>query len=160
MNPKKPLALERMEGNPGKRKLPEAADEISPPPEIPDCPKWLDAGARAEWKRVIPLLSTLGLLGKIDRAAVAGYCQAWARWEKAERILSKHGLTKTLKNGYIMPRPEVAIAHKYLGMVKAFCSEFGMTPSARGRMSIAKMKEKDEMDELIDGRQGESRTGS
>lgn len=150
--PKRPLELVRLEGNPGKRRLPKPENDVKDLSGIPDCPTWLDAAARAEWKRVIPILDAMGLVGKIDRAAIAGYCVAYARWTEAEQILNREGLTMEMvtKSGalYKMLRPEVTIAQKYLAIAKAFCAEYGMTASARGRMSITGNEEKDDFDDL------------
>ena len=43
-----------------------------------DCPKVLTGEARIEWRRIEIELKRLGLLTGVDRAALAGYCQAWA----------------------------------------------------------------------------------
>ena len=32
--------------------------------------------------------------------------------------------------------PQVSMAQRYLALVKAFCSEFGLTPSSRSRMTL------------------------
>jgi len=152
--PKRPLELVRLEGNPGKRRLPKPENDIKDRSGIPDCPQWLDAAARAEWSRVVPLLDAMGLVGKVDRAALTGYCVAYSRFTQAEQILNRRGLTMEMftKAGgfYEMQRPEVAIAQKYLAIAKAFCAEYGMTASARGRMSIAGTEEKDSFDDLDD----------
>jgi phage terminase small subunit len=74
----KPTALKMFEGNPGKRAL--NRNEPKPPAETPDCPVHLDDEAQAEWNRITPELSTLGLIARIGRAALAAYCQAWSRW--------------------------------------------------------------------------------
>ena len=150
--PKRPLELVRLEGNPGKRRLPKPENDVKDTSGVPDCPTWLDAAARAEWKRVVPLLDAMGLVGKVDRAALTGYCVAYSRFTQAEQILNMRGLTMEMvtKGGglYEMQRPEVAIAQKYLGIAKAFCAEYGMTASARGRMSIDGDKERDDFDDL------------
>jgi P27 family predicted phage terminase small subunit len=146
---KRPLALVRLEGNPGKRKLPKAHEEIKVAPVAPDCPDWLDAVAKAEWARVVPLLTIMGLVGKIDRTALAAYCQSYSRWVEAEKALSKEGTTIAMESGYSQVTPNITIAHKYLDKVKSFCAEFGMTPSARARMSIPGKKEDDEFDTFL-----------
>lgn len=130
----KPTKLKLIEGNPGKRPLNQ--NEPKPEPIAPDPPKWLTGEAKKEWLRVAPELEKLGLLTRVDMAALAGYCQAYATWVKAEKILKKEGLTFTTPNGYIQQRPEVSIAQKSLQIVRGFCAEFGLTPSARSRMSL------------------------
>ena len=132
--PATPTALKILRGNPGKRPL--AHDEPKPRPVAPECPAWLLAEAKREWRRVAPELERLGLLTMVDGAAFAGYCQAYGRWVQAERALKKHGLTTETSTGYLAPRPEVVISRQSLQLVKAFCSEFGLTPSARGRMTV------------------------
>jgi len=131
-----PTNIQLLHGNPSKR----AINKREPQPEIarPQYPRWLSSEARNEWRRIVPELMRLGLLTLIDRAALAGYCQAYARWQQAERILTKEGLTTTTGNGYVQQRPEVAIAQKSLQLVKAFCQEFGLTPASRTRISVPK----------------------
>lgn len=131
--PPKPTALKLLEGNPGRRPLNTA--EPKPRPMVPTCPQWLDLEAKREWKRISRELDRVGLLTLVDRAALAGYCQAWSRWREAEQVLSSHGLTFETPNGYIQQRPEVSIAQKSLQLVAKFCTEFGLTPSARTRLS-------------------------
>lgn len=131
----KPTALRVLEGNPGKRPL--SKDEPKPKLGIPKCPGWLELEAKREWKRIAVELERVGLLTVVDGAALAGYCQAYARWRQAEEIITRDGLTFETPNGYVQQRPEVSIAQKSLSLVKGFCSEFGLTPSARARMTVS-----------------------
>lgn len=130
----KPTALKVLEGNPGHRPLNRA--EARPKPIAPDCPSWLDAGAKREWRRIAPALERLGLLTEIDGAALAGYCQSYARWRQCQEVLRKKGLTFETQSGYLSARPEVAIGNRALIEVRAFCVQFGLTPSARARMQL------------------------
>lgn len=135
----KPLSLRILEGNPGHRPLPK--NEPKPRPVAPPCPVWLLPAARREWRRVVPELLRLGLLTVVDRAALAGYCQAWAKVEAAERAIARNGLMT--EDG--KARPEVGIAAKEWAMIRAFCAEFGLTPAARTRMAIAREQETDDL---------------
>jgi len=47
---------------------------------VPECPAHLSDEAKLEWERTSKLLSDVGLLAAIDRAALASYCHAWGRW--------------------------------------------------------------------------------
>ncbi len=142
----KPPALKILEGNPGKRRI--ETDIPQPDDRIPTCPHWLEEAAKVEWMRVAPELNRLGLLTRVDRAALAAYCQSYARWQEAETILSSEGITceYTNKNGSTNTtlRPEVLVAKQYLQFLRAFCSEFGLTPSSRARMVLPKDEEDDE----------------
>lgn len=130
----KPTALKILEGNPGHEKL--NRSEPKPQPVAPKCPSWLDAEAKREWERISPALERLGLLTEIDGAAMAGYCASYGLWVKCKKVLHHKGLTFKTASGYLMPRPEVAIGNRALIEVRAFCVQFGLTPSARARMSL------------------------
>ena len=130
----RPLELVRAEGNPGHRKI--NGNNPKPKPVAPKCPPWLDTQARREWKRVAHELEILGLLTSLDLACFASYCAAYSRLVAAQRALKKEGLTFETPNGYIMPRPEVAISNIAMKIVKDFAVQFGFTPSARGRIQL------------------------
>lgn len=131
----KPTALKVLEGNPGKRPL----NENEPKPEkiAPKCPSWLEHEAKKEWRRMSKTLEAIGVLTQVDATAFAGYCQAYARWKEAEEFLSKHGTIFKTPSGYIQQVPQVSIAQTYLKIMKDFCSEFGLTPAARSRISVS-----------------------
>jgi len=129
-----PTNIKRLNGNPGHRPLNVA--EPKPLPIAPECPSWLDKEAKKEWKRVAPELERLGLLTKVDGTALQGYCQAYATWKQCTEALQKHGLVMETQSGYLQQRPEVSIGNKALDQVRAFCIQFGLTPSARARMTL------------------------
>lgn len=130
----KPTALKVLEGNPGKRPL----NELEPKPkkQAPSCPSWLEPEAKKEWRRMAKILESIGILTEIDKAAFAGYCQAYARWKEAEEFLTKHGTIFKTPSGYIQQVPQVSIAQTYLKIMKDFSSEFGLTPASRTRIQI------------------------
>jgi P27 family predicted phage terminase small subunit len=99
--------------------------------------------AKREWNRVVPQLERLGLLTVVDRAALAGYCQSWARYREAEEAISQDGLIRTTESGYSMPHPAVSISRNALQQVRAFCAEFGLTPSSRGRIQMPGAEDED-----------------
>lgn len=130
----KPTALKVLEGNPGKRPL--NKKEPQPENKAPRCPSWLEPEAKNEWRRMAKTLEAMGVLTEVDKAAFAGYCQAYARWKEAEEFLSKHGTIFKTPSGYIQQVPQVSIAQTYLKVMKDFCSEFGLTPAARTRIQV------------------------
>jgi len=141
----KPTALKVLEGNRGKRKLNKR--EPKPAPGIPACPRSLSRRARQEWKRVTPELDRLGLLTVVDRAALAGYCQSWADYCEAVEWMEKNGRVMTVRDDkgnvrFTQAVPQFGIAVKSLDRVRAFASEFGLTPASRTRLSIAEDTEK------------------
>ncbi len=130
--PPKPSQLKQLEGNPGGRTLP---DEPTPEVEIPDCPDHLAPAAVAEWNRISRELHALGLIAKMDRAVLAAYCQAYARWVEAECKIKEDGSIVKSPNGYPMMSPWLVIANKALEQMHKFAIEFGLTPAARSRVS-------------------------
>ena len=49
----------------------------------------LNTAAAAEWRRIAKTLQQHGVLTTIDRAALAAYCQGYARWVEAEEKLKE-----------------------------------------------------------------------
>jgi P27 family predicted phage terminase small subunit len=133
--PPKPSTLRELEGNPGHRPI--NANEPKPESAMPSSPSHLKHEARREWNRIAPELMQLGLLTRIDRAALAAYCQTWGRWCEAELKVKEAGLVVKMKGGQVIPNPYLSVANAALKQLKAFATEFGLTPSSRSRLSVA-----------------------
>ena len=122
----KPTALKKLEGNPGKRPV---------PPTVPlQCPKHLLPEAKKEWKRLAPILMSMGLLTAADAVPFEGYCTAYARWLEAQEEITRHGSIYKDNEGRIRPNPYIAIANQQMREIKSFAAEFGLTPSNRSAM--------------------------
>lgn len=111
-------------------------DEPQPEPTPPNAPTWLHREAKREWRRIVPELESLGLLTKIDRAQLAAYCQSYARWYEAEMVIKRDGMIMTTATGYQQQMPAVGIARQAMADMRAFASEFGLSPAARTRISV------------------------
>ncbi|AKO97001.1 phage terminase, small subunit, putative, P27 family [Marinovum algicola DG 898] len=118
------------------------SDEPRPELVTPDAPDHLAPQGRAEWDRIVQELASLGLLTRLDRGALAAYCQAWGRWRTAEQALSRMasrdattaGLMIRTKSGNLIQNPLVGTANKAMADMIRYAAEFGMTPSARTRI--------------------------
>ncbi len=110
--------------------------EGGPAVRLPACPPHLQGEARREWYRTGRKLRDCGLLTEIDKAALALYCQAWARWLEAEEALKAYGVVLKSPNGFPMPSPYLAIANKAMEQMARLLAEFGMSPSARSRVTV------------------------
>ena len=115
-NNAKPTKLKLLEGNPGKRALPK--NEPSPKLGRPSKPKCLTGEAAAEWKRVVPELESSGLLAKIDRPALTGYCISWAAVVRAHEKEQSDTLNLALTQ------------------LRQWCVMFGISPAARTRIQV------------------------
>src|SRR5262245_58686562 len=127
--PLKPTHLKVIEGNPGKRAL--SKNEPKPAIEKPSLPQHLSAEAKKEWRRIVRELLKLGVVTKIDRAALAAYCEAWATWKCALEKLAVEEKVIKAPSGYPVLNPLVTIANKAAEHMHKFLVEFRMTPASR-----------------------------
>jgi P27 family predicted phage terminase small subunit len=132
--------------NPGRRPLND--NEPTPDEGIPDMPPGLSLAAQQEWHRIIPILQKMRVLTVAYSASVAGYCQAYARWLDAEADISEHGsiieepIIRRHRNeedeivGYKRKKnPAVAIANESMKIMRAFLSDFGLSPASLSKVS-------------------------
>src|SRR4051794_28256034 len=68
-----------------------AAGSEAQPTGKPTCPKFLSADERTEFRRIVRLLSGMGLVGAVDGNALARYARLWCRWRQAEQMITKTG---------------------------------------------------------------------
>lgn len=126
--------------------------EPKPARALPAPPAFLSDEAKAEWTRTADQLYQLGILSKIDRAALGAYCQAYGRWEQAERALARmaerdavtHGMMIKTTNGNAVQNPLLGTANKAMADMMRYAAEFGMTPSARARIKAEPLGEEDD----------------
>ena len=137
--PPKPTALKILQGNPGKRPL--NKKEPKPKNEIPTCQPHLCRHGKIEWKRITKELSILGLITRIDRAALSGYCTAWGNYVESSIGIQKTGYLVKSKTGVFRINPLVMIQTRALDQMKGFLVEFGMSPASRSRISISEPPE-------------------
>jgi P27 family predicted phage terminase small subunit len=131
----KPTALKVLEGNPGKRRY--NAHEPKPVRGAPTCPSHLSPTAKAEWKRLIEQLVSLGMMSALDRAAFAAYCQTYGRWVEAERRLAETPALIKLPSGYVQQNPWLAVSNKQFELMMKAMAELGLTPTSRSRVVAA-----------------------
>ncbi len=135
-----PNNVHKMRGNPSKKSFGELLGGVHPLVEIPSCPAHLQAEAKKEYKRVSVELKELGLISKIDRAALAAYCTAWAETVQCEKKIAElnasdkkgeAGLIGYTPNGYQQMSVWVQIRNRAYERMGKFMTEFGMSPSSR-----------------------------
>jgi P27 family predicted phage terminase small subunit len=101
---------------------------------LPRCPPHLDDVARAEWRRLAKPMYDAGVLTIADRAALAAYCQAYARWVEAEERLKETPMLLKTPSGYVQQSPWLTIANKQMELMNRYMTELGLTPVARTRL--------------------------
>src|SRR5262245_20502661 len=76
-----------------RRPAPDVAVSVLPADTPP--PSWMNAAAREEWTRVLPLLANAGIVTALDIDVVVAYCVTLAKWRSAEAELERTGATIT-----------------------------------------------------------------
>jgi P27 family predicted phage terminase small subunit len=106
----------------------------------PEMPKHLDAIARREWKRLIPILAGMRVLTEADGVALANLCQAYSVLIKAQRMLNKleasgkSPLLMKSSSGYAYQNPLLITVNTQIGIINRLLVEFGMTPASRSKV--------------------------
>ena len=140
-----PTRLKVVRGNPGKRALPKGEPKPRKIARVPAAPGHLSRLAANEWRRVAGQLCALGVLTSIDLRSLEAYCDAYSKMRTASAALDEHGVTylTTTESGSVMirKRPEVEIFAAMLIQVRAFATEFGLTPSSRTRVGTKAPKD-------------------
>ncbi len=118
------------------------------PAGAPKCPAWLGRIAKAEWKRVVPMLEGQGLVTHADLAALAGYCSAVEELAEATRLIREEGRTVMvggrwiegqngggqLVGGQPQPHPAISQRRSAWAAVRQFSALFGFSPACRSRV--------------------------
>lgn len=134
-----PTALKVLRGNPGKRSLPK--NEPNPARATPSAPAYLSGEAKAHWRKVVKQLVAVGLMTDLDVDALAAYCEVFTRWIDANEKIRRHGAVVKSRNGFPTISPFVHVADKAFVQMRALLTEFGMTPSSRTGVTVAKKDE-------------------
>lgn len=93
--------------------------------KAPPAPAYLASHAKAEWRRVLPLLVARQIITKADLSGVENYCIAAGAVRQIAEIL------------HTMPVPDTQLAGlqiRYAQTSRQFAAEYGLTPTSRARM--------------------------
>jgi P27 family predicted phage terminase small subunit len=144
----KPSALVLLEGNPGKRPI----NKLEPQPRriAPKCPAYLDENAKAEWRRLVPVLRRMKVLTEADYMALGSLCQAHSTMVKAQIKLTESGLLFKTQSGYVQQSPLLAIVNSCAELITRLCREFGLTPASRTRLQMLSGASEDQPDGILD----------
>lgn len=130
----KPVELKILEGNPGKRPLPNSHPK--PQPVAPRIPYGIYPRARKFWKEHGPKLERLGILTEVDGPAFTMLAIHWALAFEAARVIRDDGLSTVDENGSVRKHPLLQVLRDNSTAFRLYAAEFGLTPSARGNLDI------------------------
>ena len=136
----------------GSRELEKRRDEPKPVLGVPLPPTWLSREALAEWRRVTPELTRVGVLAQIDRAILVGYCQSWSDYYESLKSVRESGVTFTTPGGNVVKHPNVSILNESRTAFLRFAQELGLSPSARARLNSAPKCGGDPLGEFVSRR--------
>lgn len=138
-----PTELKKLRGNPGHRPLNDQEAKPKTLVRLPPVPSYLDNLAKKEWRRTGKRLFDAGLLTELDETALAAYCQAYSRWVEANEKMKDGGAVIDGLYGPVRS-PWVGIANDAWKAMTRMLGEFGMTPSSRSRVKVAKKENQPE----------------
>jgi P27 family predicted phage terminase small subunit len=119
----------------------------------PEMPKHLDRDGRREWKRLVPLLTTMKVLTESDGLALANLCMTYSTLVQAQRLMLKSATGKRssllirTRSGYIQQSPLLGIINSQMAALTVMLREFGLTPASRSRI-VATSESSGVVDEL------------
>lgn len=136
--PRKPTKLKVLEGNRGHRKLtPEAEPE--PMPGIPPTPTGMSAWGKRIWRDVTTELDRLNMLTTVDagalEAAILGADQAHTADRAVRKFIARVNSGKASREDFYHLSVMNNVSKKGWNQYKGFCTEFGLTPASRSRLS-------------------------
>jgi P27 family predicted phage terminase small subunit len=126
-------------------------NEPHPEPGKPSCPKHLSKPAKVVWRRITTMLDNMGVLAKTDGNLLERYCVYFVRWRDCEDFIAKNGVSYALKgeegaqfvgrmsDGVLVVKfveyPQLKESHRLDQALKQIEDRFGLSPSARSRVS-------------------------
>ncbi len=119
-------------------------DEPQPMEGIPLCPS-KDRELRKVWDYTLAQLRGMRVVTMADRDALFAYCQAVLTHRQASEMIERQGLIVESPAGAQVANPALKIQRESATHIRAFGTEFGLTPSARTRIRVG--------DQGADGRQ-------
>jgi P27 family predicted phage terminase small subunit len=103
-----------------------------PEPDVPECPAELEGPARQEWDRLAPLLTAGGTISGLDRAVLAVYCSAYARFMECEvKARATGGLVVKQPSGFPGGNPYLTVQNAAAKQMATAWKELGLSPRSR-----------------------------
>lgn len=149
--PRTPTALRLVKGNPSKRAI--NKNEPKPPSGVPPIPKHFNKQEKYWFKRVGEELDCANVITKLDGMALELLIGAYVEWRKHRDVIDQVGETYNVTNmqgeTLVKAHPRVVMMEKAWMRVHRMLSEFGMTPSARSKVSSEGKGEADPLEEFL-----------
>ena len=110
-------------------------------------PSYLNDEAKKIWDRIVPVLKDMQVLTHADVHALARYCDAYVLWIATCHFLNENGLAyiiyetdeignETNQIRMVKKYPQADCYLKLSALLSRYEQEFGLTPSARSRITV------------------------
>jgi P27 family predicted phage terminase small subunit len=143
----------------GKKKL---AARLAAEPKatkgLPTCPRHLRGRARVAWGFWAEELEGMGIDRRPDAMMLEGACVAYQQAVQADTIVAKEGPVCRLNTvdpqtkypiEKLKAHPAVSISRSAWAQVRAFGTEFGLSPVSRSRLAVEKNGQAGAEDDLM-----------
>jgi len=160
MRGRKPKTASRQiaEGDPSKRGVHKLEERLEAEPKVarglPPCPEHLKDDAQKAWVFWAEELAEMGLDCRPDAMMLEGACVAYQTFVKMHRKIEEQGelVAKKERNPVtgqmevidVRQHPGLPIRDRALALLRSFCSEFGLSPVSRTRLSTDKVEAAEE----------------
>jgi P27 family predicted phage terminase small subunit len=153
----KPLGMRLAEGDARKVGVRKLKAQIAAEPKASrglERPSHMKGIAAATWAFWSEELESMNLDCRPDAPMLEGACVAYARAIAADELVERDGLIidQISNKGEVraVTNPAISISNAAWKNVKAFCSEFGLSPASRTRLTLEKRDEtQQELMELL-----------
>lgn len=115
--------------------------------KAPPVPAWLSKDAKAEWRRVVPILVERRILTTADLGSLENYCTAIGQVREMERQLQRDGHVIDTDKG-LKRHPAVGIQSDAMTRARLLAAELGLTPVSRSRPAVRGESAGDDLDFL------------
>lgn len=147
--PPKPIEQKRLEGNLGKRKLPEPVAILPVQGDaIPKPPRSLQRPGRDVWKRLWSI-GRAWLSDQTNYDIMVRLCEAHNEREDLRKIIADEGYTVRGAMGGIVANPVVNQLRQLETLMTRWEGECGFTPIARSRLGLAEVRRVSKLDEFM-----------
>lgn len=117
-------------------------------------PEFLSEDAKAEWRRIVPILADRRILTEADVGSLENYCMAIGTVREMDRDVQKTGAVQKVykldKDGNsvlvsMRKNPAVSIRSDAMTQARLLAAELGATPVSRSRPAVADDDDDDDL---------------
>jgi P27 family predicted phage terminase small subunit len=146
--PRKPVEIKKLQGTYQKCRELDAPMIVELSDGVPEPPEGFSHESIKIWDTVCRELKRNGLLASCDLELLQGYCELLTHYQEATAKLKKEGAVILGRHGDKMINPWFQVQSQALKQATQLGQLFGITPSARSRISAAVVKPVSKLDSL------------